>query len=161
MKFVKTVVAAILLLYKDAEAFTPRKSLVVKQYSPTTALYSYQNDGPFSFMKDFLEIGGLTKEGKSIYFGVLTKDANTAATPPEEALKLRKLATENLTNIDDAERARRDQAGDVFIALSAIYIIWTSLFADDGGFSGHFLRFASIIPIFLAYGYKKSARDGL
>jgi hypothetical protein len=112
-------------------------------------------------MQDVLEIGGLTKEGKSIYFGVFTNDAKKDATTPEDAAVLRQLATENLTNIDDAERARRDQAGDIMGIVSALYIIWASLFADDGGFGGHVLRMVAVMPIFLAYGYKKSAKDGL
>jgi hypothetical protein len=46
-------------------------------------------------------------------------------------------------------------------ALSAAYVGWASLIADDGGLSGHILRFLSVIPLFLAVGYKLSAETGL
>jgi hypothetical protein len=171
MNVSKAVLAAILMLCtKGAASFVPIGVLFsapkpkpsIRSVGPSSLhSSSYKNDGPFAFMQDLLEIGGLTKEGKSIYFGVLTKDANPETTSSEEAAKLRQLAAENLTNIDDAERARRDQAGDVMIAVSAFYIIWASLFADDGGFGGHVLRMAAVMPVFVAYGYKKSAKSGL
>lgn len=170
MNFTQNALAAILLLFGGAQAFAPAPARFQKTHRCTagTAPYSsslfsssYQNDGPFAFMQSFLELGGLTKEGKSIYFGALTIDANTDATPPEEAAKLRQLATDNLTNIGDEERARRDQAGDVMTVLSAIYIFWASVIADDGGLGGHILRMVASFPIFLAYGYKESAKSGL
>jgi hypothetical protein len=164
MKFIKAVLATILLLSKETESFAPGFSANKRECNSCakTTVYSssYNNDGPFAFMQDFLEMGGLTKEGKSIYFGVLTKDSGTE-TPPEDAARLRQLAAENLTNIDDAERARRDQAGDVMTIVAILYTIWASLIADNGDFSGHIIRLVSMMPIFLAYGYKKSAKSGL
>lgn len=160
MNVAKYYAPALSILLHDAGAFTLNS--LARQVSTTSSLQSsYQNDGPFAFMQDMLEIGGLTKEGKSIYYGVLTKDANPKSTSPEEAAQLRQIAAENLTNIDDAERARRDQAGDIMIAVSALYVIWASLIADDGEFGGHILRMAALMPIFLAYGYKESAKSGL
>lgn len=170
MNVVKNALTAVLLLGGGTEAFAPgRCSSLNKSHKctvpvpvRTSALHSssYQNDGPFGFLQQFLEIGGLTKEGKSIYFGAFTKDA-TNATPPEEAAQLRQTAAESLTNIGDEERARRDQAGDIMTVVSAIYILWATLIADDGGFSGHVVRMAAAMPIFLAYGYKESAKSGL
>ena len=162
MNLARDAIAALIFCSTNAQAFAPSKFRAVYRSSTSSLTsVSYQNDGPFAFMQDFLEIGGLTKEGKSIYFGAFTKDANPNATPAEEAAKVRQLASENLTNIDDAERARRDQAGDVMTVLSAMYVLWASLFADDGGFGGHVLRMIAVMPIFLAYGYKKSAQSGL
>ena len=162
---------AVLLLYGGTEAFSPvgRFGAISRKShgAATSALHSlsYQNDGLFSFMRPFLEIGGLVEEGKRINLGglnplALTTEANTEATS-EDAAKLRQQAAENLTNIDDAERARRDQAGDVMIKASVIYVLWASLIADDGDFSGHVLRFLAVLPIFLAYGLKESAKSGL
>ena len=166
MNFARYALALSMLLHgADAFALTTFSTLKSPARHAANNLplqsSSYQNDGPFAFMQDMLEIGGLTKEGKSIYFGVLTKDVNPESTSPEEAARMRQLAAENLTNIDDAERARRDQAGDIMILVSALYVVWASLFADDGEFGGHILRMAAVMPIFLAYGYKKSAKSGL
>jgi hypothetical protein len=166
MKFaVCVVVSCLLLLHKSrVDSFIPTAFIAARQKNPHKATLdssSYQNDGPFAFMQDVLEIGGLTKEGKSIYYGVFTKDTDRDTTSTEDAAKLRQLAAENLTNIDDAERARRDQAGNVMAVVSALYVIWASLVADDGGFGGHVLRLFAVMPIFLAYGYKESAKAGL
>mmetsp|Transcript_4755 Transcript_4755/g.10213 ORF Transcript_4755/g.10213 Transcript_4755/m.10213 type:complete len:168 (-) Transcript_4755:447-950(-) len=167
MNFIKNALAATLLLGRGGEAFAPPGGFgAVKSRrfaAPASVLRSssYQNDGPFAFMQDFLEVGGLTKEGKSIYFGAFTIDADPDATPPEEAARLRQAAAESLTNIGDEERARRDRAGDVMTVVSAAYVLWATLIADDGGFGGHVLRMAAAMPIFLAYGYKESAKSGL
>lgn len=93
--------------------------------------------------------------------GAFTKDANPNATSAEEAAQLRQAAAKSLNNIGDEERARRSQAGDIMTVVSAIFILWASLFADDGGFSGHVLRMATVMPILFAYGYKESAKSGL
>jgi hypothetical protein len=161
-------IAAGLLLLGGAEAFAPNKLFDAIKQSATAKysgqhcfLASYQNDGPFAFMQSALELGGLTSEGKSIYYGVFTKDSDPRVNSPEEAERLRQRAAERLTNIDDAERNRRDQAGNAMTILSAIYVLWASLIADDGGVGGHILRMVAALPIFLAVGYKKSAKEGL
>jgi hypothetical protein len=122
---------------------------------------AFVNDGPLAGMTTYLDKLGL-KEGKSVYFGALTIDVDESKrNSEEEAAALRQKSAEDLTNIGMDERDRRDKAGNVMWAVSAAYVGWASLIADDGGLSGHLLRFLSVIPLFLAVGYKLSAETGL
>jgi hypothetical protein len=122
---------------------------------------AFVNDGPLAGMTTYLDKLGV-KEGRSIYFGGLTTDVDESKRNSEEdAAALRQKSSEDLTNIGMDERDRRDKAGDVMWAVSAAYVGWASLIADDGGFAGHILRFLSVIPLFLAVGYKASAETGL
>jgi hypothetical protein len=122
---------------------------------------SFVNDGPLAWMQSYLELFGV-KEGKSLFAGPIPVNVDESKKVSEaEASNRRLQASKDLTNIGMDERARRDKAGDVFRAISAVYIAWASLLADDGGFSGHLLRFASVVPVFFAVGYKLSAKTGL
>jgi hypothetical protein len=122
---------------------------------------AFVNDGPLAWMTTYLDKFGL-KEGKSVFFGALTIDVDESKrSSEEEATALRQKSAQDLTNIGMDERDRRDKAGNVMWAVSAAYVGWASLIADDGGLSGHFLRFLSVIPLFLAVGYKLSAETGL
>jgi hypothetical protein len=119
------------------------------------------NNGQLAGLSPYLDKLGL-KEGKSVYLGGLAIDVDESKrNSEEEATALRQKSTEDLTNIGMDERERRDKAGNVIWAVSAAYVVWASIFADDGGLSGHFLRFLSVIPLFLADGYKVSAKTGL
>lgn len=121
----------------------------------------FQNNGIFAWMVPYLKKMGI-QEGKTLMYGPLAFDLDEATkTSMEQAQKLRELAAESLVNIGPAERERRNQAGTVMLALSAIYISWATLFADDGGIGGHILRFLGAIPLFFAVGYKVSAKRGL
>jgi len=95
--------------------------------------------------------------GKKIYFGVLQKEVNAADIPDEEERAARRLqAAESLTNIDMSERDRRQLAGTAMAALTAALAI--------GLLAGHaptLTRFAIAPPLFLSYGYIKSAESGL
>lgn len=79
----------------------------------------------------------------------------------EEVKERRRTAAENLQNISDEERTRRDQIGNIMAVVSVAYASWASLIADDGGVGGHFLRLALALPVFFALGFKKSAQAGL
>ena len=78
-----------------------------------------------------------------------------------QAAALRQQAAQALQNIGPEERARRDQVGNAMLAVSAVYITWATLIADDGGTSGHVLRALAALPLFFAAGYKLSAQQGL
>jgi hypothetical protein len=138
----------------DSEPAIPRQEAVNKKGA-------FVNDGPLAWMTTYLDQFGL-KEGKSVFFGALAIDVDDSKrSSQEEAAALRQKSAQDLTNIGMDERERRDKAGNVMWAVSAAYVVWASLIADDGGLSGHFLRFLSVIPLFLAVGYKLSAKTGL
>lgn len=121
----------------------------------------FVNDGPLAWMSTYLDLFGV-KEGKSVYLGPFpTEVVDSKRLADSEASARRQQAAQELININDDERQRRDEAGTVMGALSAIYVVWATLIGDDGGLSGHFLRLLSAFPIFLAVGYKLSAKTGL
>lgn len=183
MKVSPLILAAWLVVSNSSAgiaAFTPQKSIlhgsfVRRPHSRVTCQSTPQldsepavnekeafvNDGPLAWMTTYLDKFGL-KEGKSVFLGALSVDVDESKRKPEEeASALRQKSAEDLTNIGMDERDRRDKAGNVMWAVSAAYVAWASLIADDGGLSGHFLRFLSVIPLFLAVGYKLSAETGL
>lgn len=121
----------------------------------------FQNEGPFAWMSPFLGQMGLV-EGKALSFGAFAVDVDDSQrVDKDEAARRRVQAAKDLTNIGEAERQRRDQAGNVMAVLSTVYILWSSLLADDGGLVGHLLRFLAVFPLFLTIGYKESAKTGL
>jgi hypothetical protein len=121
----------------------------------------FDNNGPLAWMQTYLDLLGV-KEGKSVFFGPIPVNVDESKrTTHDEATKRRETAARDLTNINMDERQRRDQAGSIMWVVSALYIAWASLIADDGGLSGHLLRFLSVVPTFLAVGYKLSAKTGL
>ena len=139
-----------------------RKSFTVSTPGSQSAVFAsteFKNDGPFSFMEEALGVGGIT-EGKKIVWGVLTEEVGEKV-PEDTASKLREEAAQNLTNIDEEERDRRDRAGSVIYAITAVFALYLSIFVDQGDFAGHLMRF-SVFPFFsLGYGYKQSAKEGL
>jgi hypothetical protein len=133
----------------------------IPQQEATKEKKAFVNDGPLAGLSPYLDKLGL-KEGKSVFMGALAIDVDESKrNSEEEAAALRQKSAQDLTNIGMDERERRDKAGNVMWAVSAVYVAWASLIADDGGLSGHFLRFLSVIPLFLADGYKVSAKTGL
>jgi hypothetical protein len=121
----------------------------------------FENDGPLAWLQMYLEMFGL-KEGKSIAYGPIPVNIDESKRPSSDvAKKMRNDAADNLQNIGMDERQRRDNAANVMAVVTAVYATWVALFADHGGFDGHVLRFLTVIPLFLAYGYKLSAQTGL
>ena len=169
MKTQTPYLAALLTAAAVVDAFTP--SAVAHRATRARILQSaagndassFNNDGPFAFMQPSLEIMGIAEgQGKAIVNGVFTAPIDESTAPPiEERLKLRDEAAKNLRNIGMTERERRNQIGTIATYVSAAYVVWASLIADEGGFGGHLLRFLAIVPIFAAAGYKTSAKEGL
>jgi hypothetical protein len=127
---------------------------------PTTQA-AFVNNGPFAPLAPILELGGITP-GKAITNGVFAVPVDESKKVSEEvATKLRVQASQDLVNIGAEERTRRDVLGTYIGLLAGAYLVWASLFADDGGISGHLLRLLAILPVFIAGGYKASARTGL
>jgi len=119
---------------------------------------SFGNEGPFAFMGPVLDTMGLV-EGKRVVYGTLSMDVNDSERlSQEESLELRAKAAKESTNIDDAERHRRDSVGTIVLAIAAAYASWAAL---QIGFTGHVLRFLTAFPLFLGVGYKVSAKEGL
>jgi hypothetical protein len=119
---------------------------------------AFVNDGPFSWMTNYLF---LHETGKSMAFGIpVDADESRETSPDQIARQKQELAT-NLMNIGMEERERRRQAGNVFVVVTAVYALWAALVGDHGDFQGHVLRFMSVLPLFLAQGYRKSAKAGL
>ena len=95
--------------------------------------------------------------GKKIFFGVFQKDVELSEVPSdEERAELRRQAEADLTNIDAAERERRQLAGTALGAATLVLAI--GLLAVHAPAP---TRFAIAPPLFLSYGYLSSAREGL
>jgi hypothetical protein len=109
-------------------------------------------------MTPFLDLFGF-KEGKRMNYAIpmdVVGQSNVSKISDADAARLREEATKTLSNIGTEERERRAQAAKVFGIITALYSVWAALIADDGGLSGHILRFLSIIPLFFTVGYKLS-----
>jgi hypothetical protein len=127
----------------------------------------FVNDGPLAWMRPYLTVFGMT-EGKTLNFALpfdldddsknFNSDEQAAAAA---AARLREEAARTLTNIGAEERERRGQAATVFAVLTAMYAVWSSLIADDGGLAGHLIRFGIVLPLFFTFGYKLSEETGL
>ena len=129
--------------------------------SSNNGLGDFKNDGPFAFMTEALDMIGV-KEGKAIIYGPIAIDVDESKrVTDEESFQLRKVAAENLQNINKDERERRANASKIAAVVTAVYASAATLLWDHGGFEGHFLRFLTVIPMFLAFGYSKSAETGL
>ena len=119
---------------------------------------SFQNPIPAlgDVFADKLYSGG---NGQRIKFGVFKEDIDPNEDPvdPSLAARRRAKAAEDLTNIDDDERARRRKVGyagtTVTLALSAFLPLAGVPLA--GRFAGE------IFPVFLSLGFLLSAQEGL
>ena len=120
----------------------------------------FQNDGPFAWMQPFLNTLGFV-EGSTLKGAVPTKSDGKDRVSEAEASDRRKEAADNLQNIGQDERDRRDRIGNIMLVVSAMYTVWASLIADDGGLTGHALRALLALPLFFATGFKLSAQEGL
>ena len=101
-----------------------------------------------------LFVGG---SGKRIYLGVLQQVVLPANVPGAEERALRRsAAAEALVNIDGPERERRRLAGTAFTALTAVLAVGLLV-----SHAPQLARFAIAPPLFLSYGYLKSAETGL
>jgi hypothetical protein len=117
------------------------------------------------WMVPFLNTLGF-KEGTTTYYGPIAvplESVASSATPfsAEQTAQLRQQAAQQLINIGPDERERRRQAGQVMYVLSAVYIVWSTLWIDQGDLLGHLVRFVAALPLFLAVGYQRSAQEGL
>jgi hypothetical protein len=120
----------------------------------------FVNDGPMAWMEPYLQRMGI-EEGKAIAYGPIAVDVDEANRPPPQVAELlRNEAAQNLVNINVQERQRRDVAGTLAWYATVSYATWAAVLADDGGWGGHVLRFVTVIPLFLAVGYKRSAKTG-
>jgi hypothetical protein len=120
----------------------------------------FVNDGPMAWMEPYLQGMGI-QEGRAIAYGPITIKVDEASRPPPQVAELlRNEAARNLVNINAQERQRRDAVGTLAWYATVSYATWASLVADDGGLGGHVLRLLTVIPLFLAVGYKRSAQTG-
>ena len=96
-------------------------------------------------------------QGKRIFFGVFQQTVTSSEIPPEEDRQERRLAAATqLINIDMPERERRKLAGTVFSTGTAALAV--GLLATG---APTLTRFAIAPPLFLAYGFLASAKEGL
>lgn len=119
----------------------------------------FVNDGSFAWMAPYLTAIGI-EPGKTIKYGPIAFDAYVTVST-EESEQRRAQATLELVNIGPEERQRRAQASRVLYFAAVLYTLWATFLGDDGGLAGHVLRFLTVLPFFLAYGYQKSAETGL
>jgi len=101
------------------------------------------------------------QEGKTTFYGpaVQVKESDYPSEEEQDARRIK--AKEEMTNIGQDERDRRRYAGEIAYKVTIAYALLSSLFLDDGSFSGHLVRFAVVLPLFFAAGYTKSADSGL
>lgn len=101
------------------------------------------------------------QEGKTTFYGpaVQVKESDYPSEEEQDARRIK--AKEEMTNIGQDERDRRRYAGEIAYKVTIAYALLSSLFLDDGSFSGHMARFAVVLPLFFAAGYTKSADSGL
>lgn len=143
-----------------AETLSEEETTTLTTNKPST---EFKNEGPFAWMLPYMDVIGF-KEGRTLYGAIPMQQQNASMNggfSEQEAAERRRVAEENLQNIGDEERARRDQIGNIMALVSAVYVSWASLIADDGGWNGHVLRFLLVIPLVFAVGFKKSAQQGL
>lgn len=187
MKVWRPVLVAALAL-SQANAFAPRTVFVAPQLAPGLSLQMsstletetendetatvvapapagpavFENNGLFSWMQPYLNLFGFVP-GNTLVGAVpiKTDGRNNNNIDQSHAAALRQQAAQALQNIGPEERARRDQVGNAMLAVSAVYVTWATLLADDGGTSGHVLRALAALPLFFAAGFKLSAQQGL
>jgi hypothetical protein len=109
-------------------------------------------------MVTYLNLIGF-KEGNTLVGVVPTSP--TEKLSDEEALALRKKATEELTNIGPEERERRAKLGKILLLDAAGYAAFSAIFLDDGSITGHLAKFAVVAPLFFGRGFQLSAESGL
>lgn len=98
------------------------------------------------------------KQGKSIVFGVFQQDIDAASIPSASEQKERVAkATEQLVNIDDAERARRKTVG--LGALGAAVAVYAGMLSLGVGLVPRFLGL--YLPLAISAGFLKSSQEGL
>lgn len=158
---------------KTIASYSPggiEKEVIVEKkiVEPTTEQVAidkpFVNDGPFSWMSQYLNKFGILQEGKMLQMDrfPFVVDIDESSKPSaEESSNLRREAAENLMNIGMDERKRRDNAGTFMLGAAATYAFWAAAIADDGGIMGHLIRFAVVGPLALGWGYKLSAQKGL
>jgi len=114
-------------------------------------------NGPLKtvFDKAYGSEGGAPKK---IVWGVFKQEVDAAALPTaSESAARREAAAAALTNIDDEERERRRLAGYAFGAGVAVLAV--ALPALDIPLPNRFA--AELFPVFLAFGFTRSADAGL
>jgi len=128
--------------------------------------FGFRNDGKFWFMKTAM--GGYQPQSgsvKRVVYGVPVdvNENDVATVTPERAKELRRIAAESLTNIDNAERERRLEAGNTILLVTALYATVLSLvWLQNDDLLSHVIRFATVLPLYsTGYGIRQSGKAGL
>jgi hypothetical protein len=146
----------------DSEKDTPLLPSTIEP-GDDDGVFVFVNQGPFSFMEPYLDLLGF-KPGRQIMGAIPQEAANSMLAVPmteQEAERRRRAAEMEMVNISDEERQRRLEIAKVAAFVSALYISWATLIADQGDMFGHFLRFAAFVPLVLAWGFYQSGKQGL
>jgi len=153
-------ILVLFLLEDSTNAFSSpsRKVKPIKSEQPPTA-EPFVNDGSFSPMVQFLEMGGF-KEGKTTFLGPPIPVDETKFPTDEKSNEMRLMAEKSMTNIGMEERERRISAGNFALIVAAIYAVWASI-VDEDDFIGHLTRLGVFIPLAFGSGYRKSGEAGL
>lgn len=101
----------------------------------------FENKGLFSWMQTYLDIFGFV-EGKTTFYGPGVDVDESQFPSKEEQTKLKNEAMTNMMNINTDERNRRGYASNIAYKIVFGYALFSSIFLDDGSFSGHLARFA-------------------
>ena len=127
---------------------------------PATKASTFQNDSLFAWLAPYLELAGIAP-GKTIAYGPFVLDVDDSKrVSDEEATRRRAEAALQMVNIGPEERARRANASQIMLVVTAIYAVVSSLI-DQGDMHGHIIRFGIWLPLLFGYGYRLSAEQGL
>jgi hypothetical protein len=117
------------------------------------------NQGSYSWLVPYITLFGY-KQGNRLVGGIPVK-AESSTLTEAEITALREKAALEMTNIGDAERARRALLGNYMYVAAGLYAAISAILLDDGSLSGHLIRFAILPTLFLARGLQLSAQAGL
>lgn len=118
----------------------------------------FRNDGQYWFMKMGL---GIFQDGQRLSNGVPTDLDPSQKVSDDVVAERRRIAAQQLTNIDGDESDRRMAFGKQVLVVTALYAAYLNLFVDDGDFFGHVVRL-SVFPLFsTGYGFYESGKKSL
>lgn len=126
--------------------------------------FGFRNDGKYWFMKTLM---APYSEGARLFNGIPMQQSNNISSrknevSEEEIADRRQRSASELVNIDDMERNRRIESGNLCLALTALVTTYIVTFIDQGDLYGHLIRFIAIYPFFaVGYGLRKSGKAGL
>ena len=150
------VLVFVLMVVMTAQALTSSKHIPFSFTSSTRLAMVSSDTGPSDVAKEIIE--KQFKVGKSVQWGVLQADVDEAKVPDDNTrATLRDVASRELVNIDDKERARRTLVGKASGLLTVLS------FAASLHYHLDIIprTIAIYLPLSLSLGFLESGKQGL